>query len=212
MVANLALAKGHSAVECALGMHPSNILRMDENEISEGISFAERNIRSAAAIGEVGLDFKHAKTDAQRALQERVFRDFIRMAKAHSIPLCVHARYAETRCLDILAEEAAEKVHMHWFTNSKKTAARAVSLGHLISCGPIILSDMPSAEVVRSIPLSNLLLETDAPVPFIGKVSEPSWIPRVCARAAELHGTSEKAVEDAAGDNFSRLFGKEKIH
>src|SRR3989344_3862068 len=81
MVANLALAKGHSAVECALGMHPSNILRMDENEISEGISFAERNIRSAAAIGEVGLDFKHAKTDAQRALQERVFRDFIRMAK-----------------------------------------------------------------------------------------------------------------------------------
>jgi len=204
----LSLAKKFPQVLCALGLHPSNILSMQQNEIERAIAFAEKNISNAAAIGEVGLDFKHAKTPAQRALQESVLREFIRLAMKNSLPVCVHARYAETRCLDILEEESARKVHMHWFTNSKKTASRAVLLGYFISCGPIIIHDSASAEVVKSIPLENLLLETDAPVPFGGRNSEPSWIADVCKKVAQIKGVSQEEVAKATGNNFTSLFGK----
>ena len=205
---DIAISKEFPSVLCAIGIHPSELLSLSEAEISKGIKMVEKNVKFASAIGEIGLDFKHAKTDAERAIQERFFREFIRLAIKNKKPVCVHARYAETRCLDILEEEGAKKVHMHWFTNSKKTASRAISLGYYISCGPIILSDEQSAEVVKSIPLENLLLETDSPVPFMGRDSEPSWIPRVCAKVAQLKGIKELEIEKRTGANFTALFGE----
>ncbi len=205
---NLALSEKFSAVHCALGLHPGNALSMSENETESSFAFVEKNIAHAAAVGEIGLDFKYAASKGQKNLQENVFRRFISLAADKNKPVVVHARYAESRCLDILEEMGAVKVHMHWFTNSKKTAARAVSLGFYISCGPIIFFDAASAEVVKLIPLENLLLETDAPVAFEGKESEPSWIPRVCGKVAELKGVSFAEVEAATGKNFSLLFKK----
>lgn len=203
---NLGLSRRFPCVSCCIGIHPSNVLSMKESEIEKAFADAGENVGLCAAIGEVGLDFKHAASQEQRALQERVFKRFVSIAIEAGKPVTVHARYAESGCLDILEEMGAKKVHMHWFTNSKKTSARAVSLGYFISCGPIIFSDVPSAEVVKSIPLENLLLETDAPVPFGGKRSEPSWIPGVCAKVAELKGISTERVSEATGKNFLRLF------
>ncbi|MBI4210091.1 MAG: TatD family hydrolase [Candidatus Diapherotrites archaeon] len=198
--------KDAAAVKCAIGIHPGNVLKMAAPELESAFLEVEHGLPQAAAVGEVGLDFKYAKTQEQRALQESVFGKFVSMAQNAGKPVVVHARYSETRCLDILEEMGAERVQMHWFTNSRKTAARAVSLGYYISCGPIILSDVQSAEVVKGIPLESLLLETDAPVQFLGEVSEPSWIPLVCKKVAELKGVGFDEVARATSRNFSRLF------
>ncbi len=208
MQKNLFLSAKSPGVLCALGIHPKDLLSMQENEIEGAIAFAGENIGRASAVGEVGMDFKYAKKDSERALQERVFREFVSIAIKHGKPVVVHARYAETRCLDVLEELNAKKVHMHWFTNSSANAARAVSLGYFISCGPVIFSDSASAEVVKSIPLESLMLETDAPVSFGGKESGPSWIPLVCDKVAELKGVSSEEVSEATGRNFSALFAE----
>ncbi len=205
---NLSLSKEFSEVLACIGIHPANVFGMGEDELERSFSLVEKNIAKACAVGEVGLDFKYASTPEKRVLQERVFRKFISIALAHEKPVVVHARYAETRCLDILEEMGADKVHMHWFTNSKKTSARAVSLGYFISCGPIIFSDNASAGVVKAIPLENLLLETDAPVKFSGETSEPSWIPEVCKKASALKGVRADELALATGKNFSSLFGE----
>ena len=95
---------------------------------------------------------------------------------------------------------------MHWFTNSKKTSSRAFDLGFFASCGPIISSDVPSAEIASSFPLDKVLLETDAPVVFEGKKSEPSWIPGVCSKFAELKGVSKEEIEQITWKNYKKLF------
>ena len=207
MAASLSLAGKFGAVKCALGLHPERVLLATQQELALAFAQVERFIPAASAVGEVGLDFKYAKTPVQRALQEDAFRNFISIATRAGKPLVVHARYAQTRSLDILEETGARKVQMHWFTSSAKTCARAVSLGYSISCGPAIISDAQSAQVVKGIPLENLLLETDAPVQFLGKESEPSWIPLVCSKVAELKGTSFGEVARVTTRNFSRLFG-----
>jgi len=202
---NLSLSKEVEGVLCTIGLHPGEVLKMPDGEIDRGFGLVEKNISEANGVGEVGLDFKYAQATGERRLQEKVFRGFISLAIEHDKPVIVHARYAESRCLDILEEMKARKVLMHWFTNSRKTSSRAVSLGYCISCGPTIFSDEQSAQVVGQIPLSSLLLETDAPVSFSGKQSEPSWIPLVRDRVAEIKGVSSEEVEEAAEKNFNAL-------
>ncbi len=204
---DLALSKKFPQVLCALGLHPVDILSMEKGAIEDAFSLAGQNISSAAAIGEIGMDFKRGQTPVQRSLQEEVFRRFISLALKHDKPVVVHARWAEPQCLSILEEMNCQRVHMHWFTNSEKNVARAVKLGYKISCGPIIFSDPASAQIVKGIPLESLLLETDAPVDFGGGRSEPSWIPKVCSAVAALKGVAEKEVSSATGRNFSSLYG-----
>lgn len=206
---NLDLASQFPEVDCGIGIHPVDLLSMNQEEIKEGLAMVRENIEKAICVGEVGLDFKYAKDD-QKDGMEKVFREFITIAIETNKPIVVHARYAETQCLNILEEMQAKKVHMHWFTNSKKTSKRACELGYFISCGPIIISDQESAEIVKEIPLENLMLETDAPVPFMGEQSEPSWIPRVCEKLAESKSISIDEVEKITGNNYVSLFG-EKI-
>lgn len=204
---NLVLKEKFDSVDISLGLHPSEVLGMSEKEINEGITLVEKNISNIVAVGEIGMDFKHGKERDERIKQEMVFRKFIEIALDNDLPLVVHARYCETQCLDILEEMGAKKVLMHWFTNSKKTSSRAVSLGYRISCGPIILSDEQSAGIVGNIPFENLLLETDAPVAFKGRQSEPSWIPLVCEKVAELNQAEKDKVEQITFKNYCNLFG-----
>ncbi len=204
---NLALSSEFKEVKCALGIHPVDLLPMKRAEIDSAFRLVEENISSCVAIGEVGMDFKRASMPVQRELQEEVFRKFISLAITHDKPVVVHSRWAESQCLSILEEMGCQKVHMHWFTSSAKNARRAVRLGYRISCGPIILSDALSAQIVKGIPLESLLLETDAPVEFGGGRSEPSWIPRVCAAVSAIKGVSAGEVSQATGRNFSALYG-----
>jgi TatD DNase family protein len=206
--ANLRLAKEFEMVKCAVGIHPVDLLQMPASDLSLLPDFVEKSVGGAVAIGEVGMDFKRAVSFEQRSLQESFFRKFVELAVKKNLPVVVHARYCETECLAILEELGAKKVHMHWFTNSKKASARAVSLGYKISCGPIILSDNKSADVVKEIPVESLMLETDAPVEFGGHKSGPSWIPRVCLKVAELKNISPEEVSRVTGRNFADFYGK----
>ncbi len=202
---NLNLAEKFPNMKIALGIHPVDLLKMSESDQKEAYELIKNNLSKATAIGEIGLDFKYAD-ETQKGFQEHLFRHFIDLAIQNDKPCVVHARYAETKCLDILEDLGAKKVLMHWLTNSKKTSARAVSLGYYISCGPIILWDDYSASVVKEIPLENLLLETDAPVSFKGEQSQPSWIPKVCEKVAEIKGVDFETVSEATGKNFNTLF------
>ncbi|MCX6801882.1 MAG: TatD family hydrolase, partial [Candidatus Diapherotrites archaeon] len=74
MQKNLALAEKFREVKCALGIHPSNLIRMTEKEIEEAIEFLGKNIGEAVAVGEIGLDYKHADTQAKKERQKKFLK------------------------------------------------------------------------------------------------------------------------------------------
>jgi TatD DNase family protein len=64
--------------------------------------------------------------------------------------------------------------------------------------------------VARAVPLDRMLIETDAPylapVPMRGRRNEPSYVPHVATKVAELHGLPTEAVANRTAENFRRLF------
>jgi TatD DNase family protein len=204
--ANLALAKEFPEVECCLALHPANLLALTGAEEEAGFKLVEENLASCVGVGETGLDFKHALTGPERERQVKAFKRFIALARAHGLPVQVHSRQARQEVLDILEEEKAEKVLLHWFVGGKKLLAQALERGYFVSVGPSLLFQSGLTGFVKDLPLENLLLETDSPVPFQGEPARPAWASQVAAKVGEIKNLAFPALERQLAKNYANLF------
>nr|MBF0685245.1 TatD family hydrolase [Pseudomonas sp.] len=166
------------------------------------------------AIGETGLDYYRLEGDLE--WQRERFRVHIRAAREAGLPLIIHTRAASEDTLRIMREEGADQVGgvMHCFTESQAVADAAIELNFMISFSGIVTfkSARDLQQVAASIPLDRLLIETDspylAPVPFRGKVNDPSYVMHVAEKIAELRGITPQEVGTASRKNFFRLFAR----
>ncbi len=205
------LALDHADLWATVGVHP------DTEGLAEP-SLADLLDRAAlpkvVAIGETGLDYYRldGRDVADMAWQRERFRVHIRASRESGLPLVVHTRAASADTLAILREEGAAHGVFHCFTETAEVARAALDLGFLISFSGILTFKNAAGlrEVAAFVPLDRCLIETDspylAPVPHRGRVNEPSYVPHVCARLAEIKGLPVEAVAEATSANFSRLF------
>src|SRR6185503_2234038 len=141
----------------------------------------------------------------------------IRLARAHDLPVILHNRLSESDLLPILEAEAKGSPDdlrgvFHSFCADVATGRRAIELGYLVSFSGMLT--FRAAENVReaaaALPLSAMLLETDAPylapAPFRGKPNEPAYLRRTAERMAEVKGVTLEEVAAATTSSFRRLF------
>ena len=101
----------------------------------------------------------------------------------------------------------------HCFSSDWETAKRILDLDfHLGFTGIVTFKNAPVIQqVALNCPLERILIETDAPylapVPHRGKQNEPSFVPFVAAKIAELKKLSREEVGHATTSNARRLFG-----
>jgi TatD DNase family protein len=204
-----AVALRYPNVYASVGVHP-DYQGVREPGVDTLVALARRD--KVVAIGETGLDYFRLAEPLE--WQRERFRVHIRAARACCKPLVVHTRAAAADTLRILREEGAEAVGgvMHCFTETQEFADAALALGFYISFSGIVTFRNAAAlqEVAARVPLDRLLIETDAPylspVPFRGKVNEPSRVPLVAGKIAELRGMDVDAVGELSSRSFCRLF------
>jgi len=205
----LALADSRPNIFATVGVHPENT-EGEEASVERLVGLAAHP--KVIGIGETGLDYYWHK-DRPEWQRER-FRVHIRAARACGKPLVIHTRDAAEDTLRILCEENAEAVGgvMHCFTESMEIAEAAMALGFYISFSGIVTFKNASQvkEVAAKVPLDRILIETDspylAPVPYRGKVNEPSYVPQVAKELAKLRGAGIDEIASASTANFCRLF------
>ena len=214
-----ALATGYDNFWASVGVHPDN---EDVREPSVQDLIERAALPRVVAIGETGLDYfrLEGRSIADMEWQRERFRVHIRAARASRLPLVVHTRSASDDTLAILREEGAEVAGgvFHCFTETEHVARAALELGFHISFSGILTFKTAGdlREIARWLPLERCLIETDspylAPVPYRGKVNNPSYVPFVARQIAALKGLAVEDVAAATSRNFERLFLESKRH
>jgi len=211
-IGSLKLAEKYPrTVYAALGIHPWNVNALTEGELQQTVELIleQRQNRAVVAIGEIGLDHKYAKIwDKQLA----VLNEMLSLAEKLDLPVIIHSRGTTAQVVEMLPSFSIRKVLLHWFSNPISALFKVVENGYYISEGPPTAYSNGIREVVRRIPLNNLLTETDGPVcyfkkPFNGRKTTPAFIPTVVKAIGEIKKLSEIDVSEQITKNFEEFFG-----
>ncbi|MCJ7605973.1 MAG: TatD family hydrolase [Dehalococcoidales bacterium] len=195
----------------AIGWYPANL---DIAAVDENLRYLEANIVSAAAVGEIGLDYlKRVRDRVPKEFQQEILTALLSLARRHGKPALLHTRYAWKDALKIAVDAGLEKAVFHSFTGPSKILKAVLEAGYYVSVTPAVAYNPEMQRVVWETPLDNLMLETDCPIVFKSHRTgeEPSAVPadvlKTLRGAAELKGISEEALAAATTANARRLFG-----
>jgi TatD DNase family protein len=206
----IALTEGNESIYAVLGIHPHNAKDIDKSTYPILRNLTQYD--KVCALGEIGLDF--FRNLSPQKVQIKRFRELIALARELKLPIVVHDRNAHQETLSILKEEKASEVGgvIHCFSGDYKMASECLDMGFYISIpGTITFKNATSLqEIVRSIPLERILLETDspflAPMPFRGKRNEPSYVRYVADKIAKLKKLDFEEVASVTSQNVKTLF------
>ena len=211
----IALSEQYEDVLCSVGTHPHEA--SSETAVSGDVIAAKATHAKVIGIGETGLDYFYEHSEKE--IQKQSLISHIEASRLTQLPLIVHARDADTDTAQILENEMAIGTYpglIHCFTAGPELARRALDMGFYISISGIATfkNAQNLREVIKTIPLDRLLVETDAPylapMPHRGKRNEPSFVSHTAEHLAELFDISAEAFADQTTENFFRLFTKAK--
>lgn len=192
---------------CAIGIHPEN---QDESfkEFERLFYYCLPN-KNVVAIGEIGLDFHYEDNDPIKQID--LFRKQLELALKEDFPVIIHSRQATQQTLDIIKEYPGLRGVIHCFSGSLEIAREYVKLGFYIGVGGVAtFKNANIKEVIKELPLENILLETDspflAPEPHRGKTNEPAYIMDIAKFIADLFNISLEELSAITENNVNKLF------
>lgn len=196
----------------AMGLHPTSV----------GPDYREHLDRTKellftgnyCAVGEIGLDLYWDKTYARE--QEESFVVQTEWAVELDLPVIIHCRDAFDEIAALLqsGRVSAFRGVFHSFTGTVDEVRTLRKTGdyYFGINGIVTFKNAHLEEMVREVGLDRILLETDAPylapVPYRGKRNEPSYLPRMAQRIADILGVTVAEVEAATTANALQLFSE----
>lgn len=208
------LAEKYDRVYVAVGVHPSDIAGLTD----ENFSWIKKQCRNpkVAAVGEIGLDYYWDKEEEVQKRQREWFFRQIKLAEEENLPIIVHSRDAAEHTMEVMREAHAENIPgvIHCYSYSLEMAKEFIKMGYYIGVGGVVTfkNARKLKETVVGIPLERILLETDAPYlapePNRGKRNHSGNLTYVAEMVAELKGITSREVEDVTRENARRLFSK----
>ena len=209
----------------ALGIHPGCVPQAQELDLQT--LNAELTLRHSdprlVAVGEIGLDFfvLELMKPAMRERQEFFYREQLKLAKAHSLPVILHVRRSADRLLKHLRDLAPPGGWhgiAHAFNGSQQQADEFIKLGFKLGFGGSVTFDAARQlrRLAAELPLTALVMETDSPdMPpqwlyttaadrAGGKPqgrNEPAELPRIAQQVADLRGITLLALASATTAN-----------
>jgi TatD DNase family protein len=151
----------------AVGLHP---WRLDGVDLEANARFIEKELSRCVALGEVGLDFA-IKTPREK--QEKVLQRLLSLALREGKPVLLHARRAWEEAFQLVTSFGLARAIFHWYSGPPDVLQKVFDQGYLISATPAAAYSERHRAAIQAAPLSQLVLETDAPEVYRGVPSEP---------------------------------------
>ena len=203
-------------LRAGVGIYPHQAGDFRPSDIDRLQTLIDTNRRVIAAVGEVGLDYCYDTVPPAKQLE--ALEALIQLSLDNALPLSLHVRSGEYG--DAFADFWALLGNfshgvsgvVHSFTDSQANLEQALKHDLSIGVNGIITfnRDPTLAEVYRTVPLDQVVLETDspylAPVPYRGKTNQPKYIRQIAERLAEVRGMSLARLVEVVTSNVERIF------
>lgn len=193
-----------------MGLHPTHVNENVAEELAHIKEWLDK--RKFYAIGEIGIDLYWDKTFLTQ--QQHAFRTQIQWAKERKMPINIHCRDAFDEVFEILEEEKGPNLFgiFHCFTGNLAQAKQAISCGMKLGIGGVVtFKNGKIDKFLNEIPLSEIVLETDAPylapTPFRGKRNESSYLTQVIEKLVDVYNVSPEEVAKITTQNSIDIFG-----
>ncbi len=204
------LSQKYHMVYASVGTHPH-----DASKVSEDILRRTEELcgnPKVVAVGETGLDYYY--NHSPKDIQQKIFREHIKIAQRTRLPLMIHSRDAAADTLRIVRETRAGRNGgvVHCYSYDLETARKFIDEGFMISFTGAIT--FPKAretrEVASALPYEKIMVETDcpflAPVPHRGKRNEPAFVSLVAKQLSEILPLSYDDICRITTGNFENLY------
>lgn len=213
------LAEKYKHLFAAIGLHPNH----DRDEQFDAVQYrALAESPRVVAIGECGLDYFRPEevTDDVKEQQKELFKKHVALAGGLDKPLIIHARPTKDTqdsyndVLEILTEAKKKYPNLrgdaHFFAGGIEEAEEFIKLGFTVSFTAVITFARDYDTVIRSVPLSSILAETDAPyvapASRRGQRNDPLAVVEVVAKIAEVRSEDEETVRVSLLANTCGMF------
>lgn len=206
IVESLALAEKYEGVYVTLGYHPSEADIVDDTLLEQLMDQLKQE--KVVGLGEIGLDYYYGKEN--KAKQLVLFEKQLKIAEDMNLPVVIHSRDATEDTIKCLKKYKVTGV-IHCFSGSVETAKVYVAMGYKLGIGGVVtFKNSKLYEVVETVGLKNIVLETDSPyltpVPFRGQKNSSKYIPLIAQRVAEILNVSVEEVAKKTTFNACNLF------
>lgn len=204
--------KNLDTIYASIGYHPY------EAQHNPSVTELEKLIRIhkhiIVAIGEIGLDYHQYKGESAKGKKQNqkiLFEEQLQLAFKYNLPVVMHCRDAFEDFFTILdALPTIPRGVIHCFSGGLQEIRLAKQRNLFIGLDGNITYSKQLQSIVSNIPLSMILLETDAPyltpVPYRGQRNEPKYVPLIAQTIAQTTGTSVSDVETQTTKNAVSLF------
>ena len=196
-------------LHAAYGLHPMYLQAHRPEHLPQLRDWIERE--RPVAVGECGLDYFVEGLDQEA--QQVYFDGQLQLAREFDLPLIVHARRAVDAVIASIRKVGGLRGVVHSFSGSAEQAAQLHKLGFLLGIGGPVTYERANRlrGIVATMPIEQLLLETDAPdqpdSSHRGERNEPACLPNVLQVIADLRGMPAAELAIATTANAERLFG-----
>ncbi len=200
------IANKYKNIYAIVGLHPSEVDKETDKELNwlKKLLTEEKVI----GVGEIGLDLYWTKEF--KDLQIYYFEKQLELSLEYDLPVSIHSRDAIELTYQILAKQNYKGV-IHCFSGSLEMANKFINKGYLLGIGGVVtFKNTNLKEVVKNIPLTSIVTETDgpylAPVPYRGKLNKPEYIKLICEEIANLKEIELAIVEKQILENVKSVF------
>lgn len=193
----------------AIGIHPTDIKADPEAEAARVEAQIIENNPALVAIGEIGLDFYHEKSENKRKIQKDIFARMLAVAEREKLPAIIHSRDAETECIDILKGFSLKSIILHCFSGSPQQALDCADAGWFVSIPATVCFSKPKQELAKAVPLERMLLETDCPFlsPLRGQRNEPAFLKQSIGALSQALNKPKGDISSTTTQNARAVFG-----
>ncbi|OOF09357.1 hypothetical protein BZG82_11225 [Salinivibrio sp. PR5] len=208
----LALTERFAGIYAGLGLHPCFVDTHTDSSLTALEDALVSRPLSCVAVGEAGLDYFVANTAEMKQRQHALLEGQLWLARRYDLPIILHSRQSHNQLLRVIKAYPGVRGVLHAFSGSAQQGKQFIDAGLMLGVGGTITYPRANKtrQAIQHLPLSHLLLETDAPdmplAGFQGKANTPAQVSRVADVLCELKDCDKDRLLTETSGNAERLF------